>query len=317
VTSLPRSTPEDQRVSPDTVSAFLGALEKFGGVHSAMVLRHGYVVAEQWWAPGAADKAHVMWSLSKSFTSTAVGLVISDGKLALGDRVVDLLPDAAPAEIDANLAALTVRDLLTMTTGHAEESLPDESRAANTNWAKHILSVPLAHVPGTTFVYNSGATYLLSTIVQRLTGQTVLEFLTPRVLDPLGITGATWDQSPQGIDIGGWGLSVRTEDIAKFGQLYLQGGAWGDDQLVPEEWVREATSGQVANAGPDSTPDWSQGYGYQFWQCRHGAFRGDGKDGQFCIVMPEQDVVVALTSEVTDMQGELELVWKHLLPGLE
>jgi CubicO group peptidase (beta-lactamase class C family) len=316
VNSLPRSTPEAQGVSPDTIREFLGALEAFGGVYSAMVLRHGQVIAEQWWAPGAPDVPHHMWSLSKSFTSTAVGILIGDGKLALTDRIVDLLPDAAPAEIDAHLAALTVRDLLTMTTGHAQESLPEEERRADVDWATHILGVPLAHVPGTTFVYNSGATYLLSTIVQRLSRERLLDYLTPRLFEPLGITGPTWAQSPQGIDIGGWGLSIVTEDIAKFGQLYLQGGVWNDQQLVPDEWVREATSAQVPNAGPESTPDWSQGYGYQFWQCRHGAFRGDGKDGQFCIVMPEQDVVVALTSNLTDMQGELDLVWKHLLPGL-
>jgi CubicO group peptidase (beta-lactamase class C family) len=281
-----------------------------------MVVRHGSVVGEQWWTPGAPDAPHVMWSLSKSFTSTAVGLVISDGLLSLDDRIVDLLPEDVPAEIDAHVAALTVRHLLTMSTGHASESLPEEDRDA-TNWARHVLAQPFEFEPGTRFVYNSGATYLLSAIVQKLTGQTVLDYLTPRLFEPLGITGPTWEQSPQGISVGAWGLSIRTEDVARFGQLLLQHGQWEGTQLVPADWVSKATSWQVSNEGTSEKLDSLQGYGFQFWQCRFGAFRGDGKGGQFCIVLPEQDAVVVMTSEVEDMQAELDLVWTHILPGLQ
>ncbi len=156
-----------------------------------------------------------------------------------------------------------------------------------------------------------------SAIVQKVTGQTVLDYLQPRLFDPLGIDPPVWDTSPQGISIGGYGLYLRTEDIAKFGQLYLQQGLWNGKQLVPADWIAQATSKQVENdkAPSGRNPDWREGYGFQFWRCRHGAYRGDGKDGQFCIVLPKQDAVVAITAKTGNMQQQLDLVWEHLLPA--
>ncbi len=157
---------------------------------------------------------------------------------------------------------------------------------------------------------------MLSAIVQKVTGQTVLDYLRPRLFDPLGIKNPTWGTSPQGVSLGGYGLSIRTEDIAKFGQLYLQKGKWNGKQLVPESWVEAATARQTSNgSAPDS--DWDQGYGYQFWRSRHNAFRGDGAFGQYCIVMPEQDTVVAINSGVKDMQALINIVWDNLLPALQ
>ena len=154
-----------------------------------------------------------------------------------------------------------------------------------------------------------------SAIVQKVTGQTVLDFLQSRLFEPLGIENPTWEKSPQGISTGGYGLSIRTEDIAKFGQLYLQKGKWGDKQLVPAAWVEAATARQTSN-GSDPNSDWGQGYGYQFWRCRHGAYRGDGAFGQYCIVLPEEDAVIAITSGLRNMQQVLDLVWDKLLPAL-
>jgi hypothetical protein len=170
--------------------------------------------------------------------------------------------------------------------------------------------------PGTHFLYNTSATYMLSAIVQRATGQTVLDYLRPRLFEPLGIDDPTWGTSPQGISLGGYGLSVRTEDIAKFGQLYLQKGQWQGKQLLPAAWVEAATARQTSN-GSNPQSDWDQGYGYQFWRSRHGAFRGDGAFGQYCVVLPEQDAVVAITSGVRDMQAVLNLVWDVLLPAMK
>jgi CubicO group peptidase (beta-lactamase class C family) len=314
--SLPRDTPDSQHVLSAGIRDFTDALESLDSVHSFMLVRHGSVVAEQWWAPGGPDVPTHIWSLSKSFTSTAVGLAIAEGRLALTDRVVELLPDQAPREINERLARLTVRHLLTMTTGHAAESLPDDERVTGPRWAEHILAQPLEFEPGTHFQYNSGATYLLSAILQSLTGTTLLEYLTPRLFEPLGIQSPTWLLSPEGVNAGGWGLNIRTEDIAKFGQLYLQRGEWNGQRLVPAEWVDEATKHQVPNGDPREPDDWTQGYGYQFWRCRHGAFRGDGKLGQFCVVMPDQDAVLVLTADLEDMAAELNLVWKHMLPAL-
>ncbi|MDQ1546662.1 MAG: hypothetical protein QOH69_1566 [Actinomycetota bacterium] len=313
--SLPRDTPESQHVESAGIRDLVAALESLGSVRSLMLVRHGFVVAERWWAPGAPDVASDVWSLSKSFSSTAVGIVIAEGRLTLTDRVVDLLPEEVPSEADERLARLTVRHLLTMTTGHATESLTDDERLTESRWAQHILAQPLDFEPGTHFQYNSGATYLLSAIVQSVTGMPMLEYLRPRLFGPLGIQNPTWLRSPQGVDAGGWGLSIRTEDIAKFGQLYLQRGQWSGASLIPSEWVAEATGRQVSNGDPTEPDDWTQGYGYQFWRCRNGAYRGDGKLGQFCVVMPDQDAVLALTGDVEDMSTELNLVWEHLLPA--
>ena len=170
--------------------------------------------------------------------------------------------------------------------------------------------------PGTHFLYNTSATYMLSAIVQKATGRPCSTTSSPRLFEPLGIEHPTWETSPQGISAGGYGLSIRTEDIAKFGQLYLQKGKWHGKQLVPAAWVEAATARQTSN-GSNPKSDWDQGYGYQFWRCRHGAYRGDGAFGQYCIVLPEQDAVIAITSGVKDMQAVLNLVWDKLLPALK
>ena len=310
---LPRSRPEAQGVDPVALTEFVATLdEQIDTMHSFMIVRHGQVVAEGWWAPQSASEPHVLWSLSKSFTSTAVGLVIEEGKLSLEDHVIDFFPDDLPEQVPDHLKQMTVRDLLTMSAGHADEAklTPDN------HWAEAFLAHPVPHEPGTHFRYNTPATYMCSAIVQKVTGQTVLEYLRPRLFEPLGIESPRWDTSPQGESIGGYGLFLRTEDIAKFGQLYLQRGRWNGKQIIPETWVEQATSKQVEN-GSNPNSDWNQGYGFQFWRCRHGAFRGDGMAGQFCIVIPEQDVVVAMTANCRDMQAELNVVWDKLLPALE
>jgi hypothetical protein len=149
-----------------------------------------------------------------------------------------------------------------------------------------------------------------------VTGQKVLDYLGPRLFEPLGIRNPTWEESKQGISMGGFGLKVTTEDIARFGQLYLQKGMWQGKRVIPAEWAEAATARQVSN-GSNPASDWEQGYGYQFWRCRHGVYRGDGAFGQFCVVMPEYDTVVAITSGTRDLQGVLNVVWETLLPKLE
>lgn len=315
--NLPRSTPQAEGVSAAAIASLVAALDAVGTTHSFMLLRHGSVIAEGWWAPFEPRMPHMMFSVSKSFTATAVGLAIADGLFALDSRVVELLPDDLPDDVSPNLAKMRVRDLLTMTTGHATDTveLAEEHRAGN--WARAILVQPVVHEPGTTFVYNSGATYLLSAIVTRATGERLLDYLGSRVLAPLGIVGATWEQSPSGIDAGGWGLSITTEQLAAFGEFYRQRGKWNGAQLVPADWVDQATSFQVPNARDDSTVEGSQGYGFQFWQCTHGAYRADGAFGQLSIVMPEHEAVLALTGGITSIQDSLDLVWEHLLPGFD
>ncbi len=289
-------------------------LDGIRDVHSLMVLRHGTVVAEDWWHPYRPDEPHTMFSVSKSFTATAVGLAVAEGLLTTDDRVIELLPDDAPDDPSGHLAVMTVRDLLTMTSGHGTDTMNFTLRNLHVpgdGWARDILAAPVTHVPGTHFVYNTGATYLLSAILHRLTGERLLDYLTPRLLAPLGITGATWEQCPRGIDVGGFGLRLTTEDLAAFGQLLLQRGTWEGRELVPAAWVDEMTAAQVPN-GPDENPDWERGYGYQFWRCRGDAYRADGAFGQFCVVWPEQDAVVVLTSGTSATSTELEVVFDLL-----
>ncbi|WP_326999978.1 beta-lactamase family protein [Dactylosporangium sp. NBC_01737] len=292
-----------------SVQGFVAGVERLG-VHSFVLLRHGETVAEGWWHPYEPERPQTLYSLSKSFTSTAVGLAVADGLLSVDDLVADLLPGH-----NRDLRGMRVRHLLTMTTGHDTDAAPLMAEDPGGDWVRGFLGVPVVHEPGTRFVYNSGATYALSAIVQRLTGETLLDYLRPRLFEPLGFGPAAWDTCPRGISFGGWGLRLRTADLARFGELYLRGGRWQGRQLVPAAWVEAATAAQVPNGGPDpdESPDWQQGYGYQFWRCRHGAFRGDGAFGQFVVVMPAQDQVLAVTAGASDMQAVLDAVWAHLL----
>jgi CubicO group peptidase (beta-lactamase class C family) len=310
---LPRSSPESQGVSSAAILSFIDeADKKIDSLHGFLFLRHGHVVAEGYWAPYHAEAPHQLYSLSKSFTSTAVGLAIAEGKLSLDDEVLKFFPEDAPKEPSNNLKAMRVSDLLRMSTGQQTEP----RRTPDQPWTKTFLAHQVPFKPGTHFLYNTSATYVLSAIVQKATGKTLLEYLRPRLFEPLGIEHPTWETSPQGISTGGYGLNIRTKDIAAFGQLYLQKGKWQGKQLVPESWIEAATARQTSN-GSSPKSDWDQGYGYQFWRCRHGAYRGDGAFGQYCIVLPEQDAVIAITSGVRDMQAVLNLIWDRLLPGIK
>jgi hypothetical protein len=279
-----------------------------------MVVRHGHVIAEGHWAPYRTGVPHMLFSLSKSFASTAAGFAVTEGLLTVDDKVVSFFPELLPADVSENLAAMRVRDLLTMTSGHDQDTM-GRIGGGDGDWTRAFLALPVEHEPGTHFTYNSGATYMVSAIVQKVTGQTLIEYLGPRLFDPLGIDERYWESSPMGVNTGGWGYYATTETIAKFGQLYLEKGVFGGKRVIAEEWVAEATSRQVPN-GADPGNDWNQGYGYQFWRCRHNAYRGDGAFGQYCVVVPDLELVIATTSALTDMGAVLSLMWEHILPGV-
>ncbi|WP_068787322.1 serine hydrolase domain-containing protein [Paenibacillus phocaensis] len=311
--SLPRTSLKELGISARNVIDFLEYMKAHSiELHSLMLVRHGSVAAEGWWAPYGPDLPHMLFSLSKSFTSTAIGIAVQEGKLSVEDPVVSFFPEDAPEEISPNLAAMQIQHLLMMGTGHALDTMEPLAKAKDGNWVKAFLEQPVEHEPGTFFLYNTGATYMLSAILQKVTGETLLQYLQPRLFEPLGIANPTWESCPRGINTGGFGLKVTTEDIAKFGQLYLQKGLWQGKRLLDESWVDAATSKQISN-GDGGDSDWAQGYGYQFWRCRHGIYRGDGAFGQFCIVLPEQEAVIAMTAGTNDLQGVLNGVWDHLL----
>ncbi len=312
------SSPESQGLGSSAILDFINAAEKEqpNALHSIMIVRHGKTVAQGWWNPYNPDSPHLLYSLSKSFASTAIGFAVEEKLLSTDDLVISFFPDIATDTTDNNLKAMRIHDLLRMNTGHLEDATGRVARGGNDDWVAAFLSLPVERKPGTIFVYNSAATYMLSAILQKVTGQTMVAYLQPRLFDPLDIKPPTWESDPKGINVGGWGLSITTKDIAKFGQLYLQKGEWDGKQVVPEAWVEKATSYLTSN-GSDPENDWEQGYGYQFWRCRHNAYRGDGAFGQYCIVMPDQDAVVAITSGSGDMPGILNLVWTHLLPAMK
>lgn len=315
IRKLPRSTPEEQGISSAVIYAFVDDINKnVSELHSFMLLWHGNVIAEGWWDPHGPQIPHMLFSLSKSFTSTAIGMAVHEGLLSVDDHVLSFFPDESPAEPDENLKAMKVRHLLSMSTGHEKD--PSGFVRSNKDWVKTFLSEKVERVPGTFFVYNTAATYMLSAILQKITGVKLIDYLRPRLFIPLNITGAKWESCPKGINTGGFGLSVKTEDIAKFGQLYLDKGMWNGQRLIAEEWITEATSSHIAN-GDNPESDWAQGYGYQFWRCRHNAYRGDGAFGQYCVVMPDQDAVLAITAGLGDMQNVLNKVWQYLLPAMQ
>jgi len=315
-TPLPRSTPEAQGIPSEAILQFVQAADKINTLHSFMLVRHGYVIAEAWWKPEAPNKPHVLWSLSKSFNSTAIGLAIAEGKLNLDDHILNFFPADAPPDPSENLKAVTVRDLLTMSSGQQTEP----QRGPDGPTVKEFLAHPFVYKPGTHFLYNTMGAYTLSAIVTKVTGQTTLDYLKPRLFEPLGIENPRWDASPEGNSLGGYGLYLCTEDIAKFGQLYLQKGKWNGRQLIPGKWVEEATSKQIRNDGEGHSKigiDWQQGYGFQFWRCTHNAFRGDGAHGQLCVVIPDKDAVIAITADTGNFSGEMNVIWTDLYPAFQ
>ena len=295
-------------------------------IHSVMIVKNGNVIYSRWQSKGAEEVPHVLHSVSKTFTATAVGLAIADGKMALTDKVIDYFPDKLPAKVSDNLKKMTVRDLLTMSCGHDEEPA---IRTQYADWAKIFLAHPVVHDPGTFYLYNSMGTYMLSAIVQKVTGEKVVDYLDTRLFQPLHLNKPRWEESPQGINCGGWGLFLKTEDLAKMGQLLLQKGKWNGKQIIPAKWVAEMSKKQVESINPGTrieqaaergmtkeTSDWMQGYGYQMWLCRPGCLRADGARGQYIIVVPKKNAVIAITSDTSDLQGELNFVWKNILPAL-
>jgi CubicO group peptidase (beta-lactamase class C family) len=309
---LPESSPSRHGVNADGIGAFLDAVEDIE-LHSLMILRHGHVIASGWWEPYGPDRPHLLYSLSKSFTSTAAGLAAAEGLLDLDAPVLSYFPELDADVTDPRSRAMLVRHIASMSSGHLTDTWPAVREEDPDRPVRGFLRLPPDRDPGTVFTYNQSCTYTLASIIQRVTGQPLTAYLRPRLFDVIGIGAADWDEFPPGQALGFTGLYATTDAIARLGQLYLRNGQWDGHQVIPREWVAEATRAHVATR-PDATFDWRQGYGFQFWMARHG-YRGDGAYGQFCLVLPEHDAVVAITAGTENMQGILDAVWAHLLPA--
>jgi CubicO group peptidase (beta-lactamase class C family) len=273
-----------------------------------MVLRDGECVREQYWAPYVAADRPLVYSASKTFSATAVGLAIGEGFFGLDDRVVELLGSATA---DDRVAQLTVHHLLSMSTGHTEDTMAALESVPPSEWVDRFLSLRPQDPVGSRHVYNNGASFLLGELVRRHTGTDLLDFLRPRLLEPLGID-ATWDTDALGRCLGWTGLHIDLRGLAAMGELLRRDGVWHGRRLLPEGWVARATSKQIPTQ-PDEPAgrEWTLGYGYQVWMGREG-YRLDGAFGQFSFVIPERGLVVAVQSAQSCTQILVDLLWEHL-----
>lgn len=315
-----RSSAEAEGVDPAGIRALIDELDAdpTQDPHALVVVRHGAVIASAQWEPYELQRPQLVYSLSKSFTTTAAGFAVAEGLIDLDAPAADYFPEYADTVAPASRAIL-VRHLASMATGHVNDMFAAFGMDPE-HPIRAFLASPPEREPGSVFAYNQLATYTLGAIIQRRSGLRLSEYLLPRLLEPLGIAPVGWQQQPVDVELGFSGLFATPESVAKLGQLYLSGGTWNGRRLLAESWVREATRLHVDNAVPGGLTkagsDWEQGYGFQFWMSRHG-YRGDGAFGQYCLVLPEQDAVVAITSQTIDMQDTLNRVWRNLLPAFK
>ncbi|MEJ8306097.1 serine hydrolase [Saccharibacillus sacchari] len=274
-------------------------------VNGLVMLQKGRPVLEWYREPYRRGVPQLLYSLSKSFASIAVGIACDQGRLKLDDTVLSFFPDKRPDEITPRLSAMRIRHLLSMTAGHEQDIYP--IIVSQQDWASTFLAQPVEKEPGTHYRYSTMSTYMLSAIVERVSGMNLVDFLMPTLFEPLGIARPVWETCPLGVTAGGMGLSLSTEDVAKFGQMLLEGGAYNGKRIVSAEYVALASTEQSDNRVGVSPQriDSRQGYGFQFHLCRFRAYRGDGSFGQLCLVSPKHDLVVAANCAFPSM-GKLQ-----------
>ena len=299
---LPRATPESAGYSSKHIQAFLEDAATSGvELHSFMLFAKSQIITEAFWWPYRADLPHMMHSATKNFLSVAVGLAIQEGYFQLDSPVVSFFPNRVPKNASRNLLSMTVEDLLTQTSGHGYGVSGGEWRSVQSSWVDSFFSIPVDNEPGTAFAYSSATSYMLSAIISETTGQSVAQFLEPRFFRHLGITMCRWDVGPDGVNPGGNGLTCRTSDFLKLGILHLQEGVWEGRQILPKEWVQQATKAQRGNE-----------YGYHWRAHTNGIYWASGIFGQFVIVFPESGAVLATTAAVGSGATPLhELIDRH------
>ena len=301
----------DESISRQALADFLKDMEQAGNqAHCLVLYQQGRLLLRYAVEPYRWDDKRELYSLSKTFTSTAFGLAFDRGLIRPEDKVLSLFPEYAPlCRGDEKWQRLELRHVMSMTDGHAACVFPQMAFGGDS--VRAYFETPLSYEPGSTFVYNTGATCLMAEAVRRATGKPVPQLLAEEVFAPLGIGDFGWEACLDGHCDGGTGLSLSCDDVARLGLLYLNEGRWNGRQILSPEWTRMATSRQV-DTPRNGSPDWTAGYGYQFWRNEKAGFRGDGAFGQACIVLPEKQLVLALLSESTNMSGEFESMWRFL-----
>lgn len=316
--SILSDLPENHGLSSEALLEFLAQIDRLGlDVNSFMLLQNGKATARFWRKPYRPESPQLLFSLSKSFTSIAAGIAWDEGRFELTDQVISFFPEKLPKTISENLAKMTVHHLLSMNAGHHDNIYGQV--AHEQDWAKAFLAQDVEHEPGTFYRYSTHCTYMLSAIIERVTGGSLVDFLMPRLFEPLGIPRPSWETCPLGMTAGGMGLSISTEGIAKFGQMLLNRGMYEGKRIVSERYIELATTEQSDNRKEATRIDSAQGYGYQFHLCRRGCYRSDGAFGQLCFVAPKEKIVIAATSSfrsMNELQTLLDLIYKFIIDRL-
>lgn len=310
------STPESCGVSSSAISNFVKRLQQMDAVHSLMMMRNDKIIAQTWWKPYKKEYKHELFSCSKSFVSAAFGIAKGENLVSLEDKLVSFFPEKMSEKVSERMKKVTLKNLLTMASGHEKCPLASAIINKTNDIVKAFLETELAYEPGSKFVYNSAATYMLAAVLKKVTNMNVREYLNEKIFRHIGIKPAQWDCCPAGINLGGWGFWATTEDLLRFGRLLLHKGRWNGKQLIPADYIEEATSFQIDNC-VNEMPDWKLGYGYQFWRTSFNSFRADGACGQYILVMPDEDFVMAITAGLANMQQILTAFWETVQPSFE
>jgi CubicO group peptidase (beta-lactamase class C family) len=309
---LERVNPASVGLSGNAVLDYLDNLQSCGAeMHGLMISRHGKICAEGWWKPYSPGLIHGLQSLTKAYTATAVGILVDEGRASLDEKLVDILPAFMPDNISDNLKALTIHHLLCM--GAGNNSMQDRTKR---DWLNDFFASDFPYAPGSHFYYSGVVTSVLGAVVRQKTSLGLMDFLTSRLFNKIGIDAARlkWIEHPDGLEYGGGGLFATTEDNLRLGQLYLNGGVWHGERILSDKWVKAATSKQIDN-DQEKSADNRVGYGYKIWMCRpSGVYRFDGAHGQFVIIVPHLDMVIAI-NQMADgplAQKTLDITWQYL-----
>ncbi|MBN2238809.1 MAG: serine hydrolase [Dehalococcoidales bacterium] len=309
---LERVNPAEVGLSGNAILNYLEKLQACGTeMHGLMIARQGKICAEGWWKPYSPGLIHTLASLTKSYVVTAMGILVFEGRVSVDEKIIDILSEYMPEHISDNLRALTIHHMLCM--GAGNDTMQDRTRPG---WLHDFFASDFANPPGSRFYYSGVITSVLGAVIRKKTSLGLMEYLKPRLFDKIGIDAGRlkWIEHPDGLEYGGGGLFARTEDNLRLGQLYLNGGIWNGERIISKEWVKAASSKQIDNDN-EKPADNRVGYGYQMWMCRpSGVYRFDGAKGQFVIVVPRLDMVIAINqmSEQPVTQKTLDITWEYL-----